>query len=129
MRERCLHLWPKTVAIALLSSLVLSIFVIPVLCSMFLKPQPEKESVILKYVKKIYLPALKFSMQRKFSVLITAGVFLFASIIIIPRLGTEFIPIMDEGAFDMDFQLLPGVSLDKALEINKLIEEKLKKIR
>ena len=42
------------------------------------------------------------------------------------RLGTEFIPIMDEGAFDMDVSLLPGVSLDKAMEINKLAAEKLK---
>ena len=42
----------KTVAIALLSSMMLSIFVIPVLCSMFLKSQPEKESIIMKYAKK-----------------------------------------------------------------------------
>ncbi len=41
-----------TVAIALLSSLVLSIFVIPVLCSVILKPQPEKESVIMRAVTR-----------------------------------------------------------------------------
>jgi cobalt-zinc-cadmium resistance protein CzcA len=33
---------------------------------------------------------------------------------------------MDEGAFDMDVSLLPGVSLDKAMEVNKLVGEKLK---
>ena len=41
-----------TVAIALLSSLVLSIFVIPVLCALILRPQPEKESLIMKPVRK-----------------------------------------------------------------------------
>ncbi len=115
-----------TVAIALLSSLVLSIFVIPVLCALILKPQPEKESFILGPVKKVYLPLLHYTMKERKPVLLTAGVLLLLSLVIIPRLGTEFIPIMDEGAFDMDVSLLPGVSLDKALEINKLIGEKLK---
>jgi len=115
-----------TVAIALLSSLLLSIFVIPVLCSIILKPQPEKESFIMRGVKRLYVPVLKYSMKKRKPVLAAAGLFLVLSLIIIPRLGTEFIPIMDEGAFDMDVSLLPGVSLDKAMEINKLVGEKLK---
>jgi heavy metal efflux system protein len=115
-----------TVAIALLSSLVLSIFVIPVLCAMILKPQPEKESLVMKPLKNLYLPVLKVTMKKRKWVLGTAGGFLLLTLVIIPRLGTEFIPIMDEGAFDMDVSLLPGVSLDKAMEINKLIGEKLK---
>ena len=44
----------------------------------------------------------------------------------LPSLGTEFIPVMDEGAFDMDFQLIPGASLNKALEIARLVQERLK---
>jgi cobalt-zinc-cadmium resistance protein CzcA len=44
----------------------------------------------------------------------------------VTRLGTEFIPAMDEGAFDMDVQLLPGISLAKALDITNLVEKKLK---
>ena len=115
-----------TVAIALLSSLVLSIFVIPVLCSMILKPQPEKESVIMSLVKRLYMPVLKHSMKKRALVLSSACVLLLLSLVMVPRLGTEFIPIMDEGAFDMDVSLLPGVSLDKAMEINRLVGEKLK---
>ena len=115
-----------TVAIALISSMLLSIFVIPVLCSMFLKAQPEKESFIMKYVKKHYLPLLQYSMRERKMILSAASIFLVLSIAIIPQLGTEFIPIMDEGSFDMDVSLLPGVSLDKAMEVNKLVGEKLK---
>jgi heavy metal efflux system protein len=115
-----------TVAIALLSSLVLSIFVVPVLCSMILKPQPEKESLIMGPAKKLYLPLLRYTMKKRKLVLAAACVFLILSLLIIPCLGTEFIPTMDEGAFDMDVALLPGVSLDKAMEINKLVGEKLK---
>ncbi|RJP72014.1 MAG: efflux RND transporter permease subunit [Ignavibacteriales bacterium] len=117
----------KTVAIALLSSLFLSIFVIPVLCGMFLKPQPEKESIIMKYAKRIYLPLLNYSMKKRNLVLAGAGAALIFSLFLFTRLGTEFIPIMDEGAFDMDVALLPGVSLSKAMEVNQLAAEKLKK--
>ena len=62
-----------TVAIALLSSLFLSIFVIPVLCILFLKPQPEKESFIMKPARKLYLPVLKYTMKKKAVVLSVAG--------------------------------------------------------
>lgn len=115
-----------TVAVALLSSLVISVFIIPVLCSMILKAEPEKESVIMRPIKRLYVPVLNHTMKRRKVMLASAGFFLFLSLVIIPRLGTEFIPTMDEGAFDMDVSLLPGVSLDKAMEINKLIGEKLK---
>jgi heavy metal efflux system protein len=116
----------ETVAIALLSSLFLSIFVIPVLCSLFLKPQPEKESVIMKYAKKYYLPILEYTMKKKTLILSVSGLFLFAALFLFTRLGTEFIPIMDEGAFDMDVALLPGISLSKAMEVNRLAGRKLK---
>ncbi len=115
-----------TVAIALLASLFLSVFVIPVLCLLFLKPQPEKESLIMKYAKKCYVPLLEYAMDQKKVILSIAGVFLIASLVLITRLGTEFIPIMDEGSFDMDVSMLPGVSLATAMEVNQRVAEKLK---
>jgi len=115
-----------TVAIALLSSLFLSVFVIPVLCILFLKPQPEKESFIMKHAKKWYLPLLEYAMIRKKVILSIAGVLLIASLFLATRLGTEFIPIMDEGSFDMDVSMLPGVSLATAMEVNRQAAEKLK---
>ncbi|HVP90485.1 MAG TPA: CusA/CzcA family heavy metal efflux RND transporter [Terriglobales bacterium] len=113
-----------TVAIALLASLLLSIFVVPVLCSLLLKPGRGKESVLLRAAKRVYLPVLGFGLRRKGVVIGGAVLMLAAAVAVIPRLGTEFLPVMDEGAFDMDFQLLPGVSLDKALEVSKLVERK-----
>ena len=115
-----------TVAIALLSSLLLSIFVIPALCAIFLKPQVEKESIVMHYAKKLYFPMLMFTLRKKYHVLVVAGLLLIMSLFLLTKLGTEFIPIMDEGAFDMDVSLLPSVSLSKSIEINKLIGEKLK---
>ncbi len=116
-----------TVAIALLASLFLSIFVIPVLCILFLKPHPEKESFIMKHATQCYLPLLDYAMNSKKVILSVAGVFLIASLFLVTKLGTEFIPAMDEGSFDMDIAMLPGVSLAKAMEVNQQAAAKLKK--
>ena len=115
-----------TVAIALMASLFLSIFVIPVLCILFLKPQREEESFIMKRATRLYLPVLDFAMNRRKLVLGVAGASLAASLLIATRLGTEFIPTMDEGSFDMDVSMLPGVSLATALEVNQRVAQRLK---
>jgi len=118
-----------TVAIALLSSLFLSVLVIPVLCLLFLKPQREKESPIMKYANKLYVPLLEYAMNRKKVILSIAGIFLLFSLFLATRLGTEFIPAMDEGSFDMDVSMLPGVSLATAMDVNKRAAEKLKQFQ
>ena len=114
-----------TVAIALLSSLLLSIFVVPVLCLVLLK-RVRRESPVVRLAKALYLPALAWALRRRGTVVAAAIVLVLLAIAAIPRLGTEFLPVMDEGAFDMDVQLLPGVSLQKAIETTGLIERRLK---
>ncbi|MBL0174847.1 MAG: efflux RND transporter permease subunit [Ignavibacteria bacterium] len=116
-----------TVAITLICSLLLSIVVIPVFCALVLKPGREKESAIMRWSKQAYMPMLAWAMRKRALVLSSSTALLIAALAVVPFLGTEFIPVMDEGAFDMDVQLLPGVSLDKSLEITKLVEKKLKK--
>jgi cobalt-zinc-cadmium resistance protein CzcA len=114
-----------TVAIALLASLLLSIFVVPVLCSYFLTRRPEKESLVIRLARRVYLPVLRLALRAKAAVLLATAALLAVALLLIPRLGTEFIPVMDEGAFDMDIQLLPGISLSKAVEVSTLVEKKL----
>jgi cobalt-zinc-cadmium resistance protein CzcA len=116
-----------TVVLAIIASLLMSIFIIPQLCAIFLKPQAEKESFVMRFFSKKYLPMLRYSIKRKSVILIASIVALIGSLFLFTRLGTEFIPIMDEGAFDMDIALLPGVSLPKALEVNKMAIKKLEK--
>jgi heavy metal efflux system protein len=115
-----------TVAIALLASLLLSIFVIPVICSLVLGPGSEKESFVMRAARAVYRPLLAWALRKKYLVISGALAALLASVFALTRLGTEFIPIMDEGAFDMDVQLLPGISLARALDITNLVERKLR---
>jgi cobalt-zinc-cadmium resistance protein CzcA len=115
-----------TVAIALLSSVVFAIFVTPVLCLVALKPV-HRESPVMTLARRLYLPLLGFALRRRLVVVGAAGVALVCAVMLIPRLGTEFMPVMDEGAFDMDVQLIPGVSLEQAMTTIGEVERRLKR--
>jgi cobalt-zinc-cadmium resistance protein CzcA len=115
-----------TVALALLSSLLLSIFIIPTVCLVMLKTV-RHESPVFSFAKRAYLPLLAFALRRRMVVVGVAVLALVGAVLLVPHLGTEFLPVMDEGAFDMDFQMIPGVSLDQAMKVSGDVEERLKK--
>ena len=114
-----------TVTIALFASLLLSIFVIPVLCFYILRPAGGGENIFIRAARRFYLPQLRFALGRRTAVLLGVAALFFAAVSVVPRLGREFIPVMDEGAFDMDIQLLPGISLDEAIRVSLAVEKKL----
>jgi len=114
-----------TYVMALFASLVLSLFVIPAFCSLFLKAGAEKKIIIIALAKKAYLPLLRWGLGHKGVLIAVSLALLGGAVALIPRLGTEFMPIMDEGAFDMDFQFLPGISLPDSLEMSRKVEARL----
>ena len=114
-----------TVAVALFSSLLLSIFVVPALCAMILRPGHAVDTGLMRGARRIYGTALSWVLEHKPAVLVPAVVLLLLAGLLTPLLGTEFMPVMDEGAFDMDTQLLPGVSLPQAQEMARLVQQRL----
>jgi len=114
-----------TVAIALFASMFLSIFIIPVLCSIVIKHGDEKDSWIIRFAKMCYLPMLQRAMGKNIKVIGISILLICVALFTITRLGTEFVPIMDEGAFDMDVAMMPGISLAAANQIVDTIEKKL----
>jgi cobalt-zinc-cadmium resistance protein CzcA len=111
--------------IALFASLVLSLQVIPALCFLVLKAHREKRIIVIDAAKKAYLPLLRWALGHRAVLLLVSAALLAGTILIVPRLGTEFMPVMDEGAFDMDFQFLPGISLPESVEMSRRVEERL----
>ncbi|MCJ7488267.1 MAG: CusA/CzcA family heavy metal efflux RND transporter [Candidatus Aminicenantes bacterium] len=114
-----------THVIALLASLLLSLAAIPAFCLLVLKPHPERRNVLIEGARKAYLPVLRWGLRRKAVVVAAALLLLVGTALLVPRLGTEFMPIMDEGALDMDIQFLPGISLSESLEISRKVEARL----
>ena len=114
-----------TVMLALFSSLLLSLTVIPALCATVLRPAPDKESPLLTLAARLYRPTLAWSMAHPRKVLLAGGLLLAGCLALVPRLGTEFVPVMDEGSFDMDTGILPGASLETSAGTALKIERKL----
>lgn len=115
-----------TLSIAIICSLLISLFIIPGLAYLILKVPGERQDRLMKTLNKIYTPALRWSLRHGWLVAGLMVLLLVVSLAIIPSLGREFIPIMDEGAFDMDIQMLPGISLTKALDITHEVQRRLK---
>ncbi len=115
-----------TIMLALLSSLFLAILLIPTLCVLILRPTKDVESPLVARAKSLYLPVLGWSMAHRAKVLVGSGILLAGSLALVPFLGTEFVPIMDEGSFDMDTAIAPGASLETSAGVARRIEERLK---
>src|SRR3989304_79433 len=116
-----------TVVIALLSSLILSIFIVPVFCFLFLKPGEEKESFFVRTALGLYRPALAFAMKRSNIILIIAASAFLGSLALVPFIGTEFVPTMDEGSIVINITRLPSIALEDSLDITGIVERELMK--
>ena len=109
-----------TIAIALLISLILSFTLTPVLCSYFLKGGSGEDTKIIKLIKAPYEKLLNLCLNNeKKTILIATAVFIF-SIVLLPFLGTSFIPEMKEGTLVANITRMPNISLDESIEIEKI---------
>ena len=115
-----------TVMLALLASLALSVLVVPAFCAAFLSCAPG-EGRLEAFARRRYAPLLAKAMAAKRGLFVAACAVVALAALILPRLGTEFVPVMDEGAFDMDTGVYPGASLETSAEVNRRIGAELMK--
>ncbi len=114
-----------TISIALLGSLLLALTLAPVLCAFFLKGGSEHDSFPVRWAKKIYLPALRWSLRHRWVLTGVAVTLLFGSLALFPFLGTEFIPTLDEGVLTTQVIRLPSISLQQSVEIENAMQQTL----
>jgi cobalt-zinc-cadmium resistance protein CzcA len=106
-----------TVIFALLGSLILSLTFIPAALTFVLRGQvSEKESLLIRYAKRWYRPALDFMTRWRAQALAVATGLIIISALTFPLLGSEFIPRLDEGSLAVQIGRLPSVSLTQAVE-------------
>jgi cobalt-zinc-cadmium resistance protein CzcA len=115
-----------TVVFALAGSLVAALTLMPVLASFFLEKVSEKEPWLFRLAKTIYEPALPRVLRYKRVTFGAAASVFAASLLLIPFMGAEFIPRLDEGAVAMQIWRLPSISLEQSNEISTLAEKVLK---
>ncbi len=113
-----------TISFALLGSLILSLTLVPMLCTVFLKQVPhEHDPFHIRWLKHAYLVMLKPCVRHPWLVVITAVLALAGALALVPRIGTEFLPTLDEGAVSIKLARLPSISLPQSLELAGRVEK------
>jgi cobalt-zinc-cadmium resistance protein CzcA len=104
-----------SVTSALVGSLILSLTLVPLLCLVLLRKNlPEKENALVHACKGVYEPALVWAIGNKRTVIAVALAALAASLAMVPKLGTEFLPELNEGSIWVNVNLPPSVSVSEA---------------
>lgn len=120
------HPMASTVVMALLSALMLSFTFIPAAIAIFMKGKvSEKESFIIRGAKSIYQPLLKAAIKLRWLVLVGALVLVSFAGWLATRLGSEFIPELNEGDIAMHAMRIPGTGLEQAIQMQKELEERI----
>ena len=114
-----------TISFAMAGSLLLTLTVIPVFASLILKPQEERDTLLVRLIKKRYLPLLEWSLSNKRKVVTSAAALLAVSLVLFPFLGKEFMPTLQEGSIMWRVTSIPSASLDQSIKISKDIQNAL----
>ena len=117
-----------TTTAAMGAAAFLSITIIPVLCSLFLRVKAKKEegNFLTRLLKKSYEPIIRFSLSHKKIVIMIAVGFLLLSLTPLAVMKSEFMPPLNEGDLLFMPVLLPGASLTQVMEVLRKQEEILK---
>ena len=120
------HPMAFTVIAALFGAMILSMTFVPAAVAVFLSGKvSEKENFIMRYANKAYKPVLAFAIRyRKATVVSAIGIFLFG-LLLGSRLGTEFVPQLDEGDIALHAMRVPGTSLTQSVEMQKVLEKEI----
>lgn len=123
------HPMAITVIIALLSAMVLSLTFVPAgVAFLFRKPRPEKHNVVVRVATSAYEPVLGFALRARWPIVGGALALTVLCGWLATRLGTEFIPNLDEGDIAMHALRIPGTSLTQAVQQQQQLEARVKEL-
>ena len=114
-----------TICFALFGSILTALFVSPVLSFYFLGQSAHKELALLRMLKAAYRPLLVWALGRKRLVILVAAAAFVASMAVVPYLGTEFIPTLEEGSILIGVTMAPSISLEEATQTVMALERRI----
>ncbi|MEZ9539197.1 efflux RND transporter permease subunit [Shewanella sp. 10N.286.51.B8] len=112
-----------SIILAMISALLVALIAVPAMAVyLFNRGVTIKKSVVLAPIEAGYRKLLASIMNRPVTVMGTAVVLFIASMMLVPRLGTEFVPELEEGTINLRVTLAPTASLGTSLDIAPKIE-------
>ena len=115
-----------TMVFAMIGSLVVALAIIPALTSLTLRPLRHKERGLGPLIKRLYAPVLGAALRHRKLTLVIAALLLVGSLALVPFIGTEFLPALDEGAIAINVVRLPSASLEGSREVATVLERLLR---
>ncbi|MBU4434258.1 MAG: CusA/CzcA family heavy metal efflux RND transporter [Alphaproteobacteria bacterium] len=121
------HPMAITVVIALTSALLLSLTFVPAAVALFVTGKvEEKESKLMGLARRAYEPALAAALRFKTAFVAVAVVLVLVAGLAASRMGSEFIPNLDEGDIALHALRIPGTSLTQAVKMQTALEARIK---
>jgi len=116
-----------TVIMALIAALVLSLTFVPAAVALFMRGRiEEKENLVVRSAKRLYVPVLETALRLRLVFLAGAVALVVVCGWLASRMGSEFIPSLDEGDLAVQALRIPGTSLTQSLEMQFQVERALK---
>ncbi|HEY9198275.1 MAG TPA: CusA/CzcA family heavy metal efflux RND transporter [Gammaproteobacteria bacterium] len=121
------HPMAFTVVIALLAALVLSVTAVPAAVALFVSGKvKDTDNFVMGGLRRSYEPVLRAVLAHRWPVVIGAAVLVVLSATYAMRMGTEFVPNLDEGDMAIHALRIPGTSLTQAIGMQAALEARLK---
>lgn len=116
-----------TMIFALIGSLVITLTLLPVLCAVFMrKGVKERRNRVFEAIKSVYVKGLDFCLARPWGTAIASAIVLAISLLLIPRIGAEFMPQLDEGALWVRATMPYTISFEEASKVTPRVREVLR---
>ena len=115
-----------SIVLAMIASLFVALMVVPALATyLFRRGVAHKDSSIMKPLDSLYRNLLSNALTRRARVVCIAVSLFVGSLALVPFLGTEFVPELEEGTLNIRITLAPSSSLNTSLEVAKKLEAQL----
>ena len=112
-----------SIMLAMLSAVLVALIIVPALATyLFRRGIRQRESFVLKPLDLLYRKGLTWAIRNSKVVVGVAAVMVVSAALVLPRLGTEFVPELEEGTINLRVTLAPSSSLDTALEVAPKLE-------
>jgi len=113
-----------TMVFALVGSLIITLALLPVLCAWFMrKGVRERRNAAFEAVKSVYVKGLDFCLARPWATTFASALVLAASLLLVPHIGAEFMPQLDEGALWVRATMPYTISFDESAKVTPKIRE------
>ena len=113
-----------TMIFALVGSLVVTLTLLPVLCAWFMrKGVKERHNRAFEATKSIYVKGLDFCLAHPWGTTLASTILLLCSLLLIPRIGAEFMPQLDEGALWVRATMPYTISFDESAKITPKVRD------